>query len=307
MQVRCFAVGGGSGKEKNVQSSADRVLTNPRDTSTPTMTHGSVTKLVLLHFPSIPHLFPPMVSFTCPQCGRTCRNLSGLRQHENSAHGGHAGLSVPVASLQRNYHPNLNGTYKSFGIPLFSPLLAAQRCDRNGAFIPPNTSPELTTPKAENDWSPFTSRVGFELADFLFTDAELSQKKINHILELWAATLVPHSDSAPIANHLDLHWQIDAISLGDVWWEHDYLKYKGPLSAVTHHPEWKTAEYDIWYRDPRQVIKSILARPDFDGHVDYAAYQEFNNGGRQYGNMMSGDWTWRQSVRFTFLTSFPRL
>ena len=187
---------------------------------------------------------------------------------------------------------------------LFLPSLAARRCDRNGVFLPPNTPPELPTPKSENDWSPFTSRAGFELADFLFTDAQLSQKKINHILELWAATLVPHNDSAPIASHLDLHRQIDAINLGDVQWEHNYLKYKGPLPPATHHPEWKTAEYDVWYRDPRQTIKNILERPDFDGHVDYAAYQEFNGEKRQYGNMMSGDWAWRQSVRFVRLT-FP--
>ena len=171
-------------------------------------------------------------------------------------------------------------------------------------FISPNTPPEPLTPKAENDWSPFASRAGFELAEFLFADAQLSQKKINHILELWAATLIPHNDSTPIANHLDLHRQIDTISLGDIQWEHDYLKYTGPLPAETHHPEWKTAEYDIWYRDPRQVIKNILARPDFDGHVDYAAYQEFNREKRQYGNMMSGDWVWRQSVRFMCLISF---
>jgi hypothetical protein len=168
-------------------------------------------------------------------------------------------------------------------------------------FIPPNAPPEAPIPKADNDWSPFTSRAGFELADFLFTDAQLSQRKINHILELWAATLIPHGDSVPISNHLDLHRQIDAIDLGDVQWEHTYLKYEGLLPEATRHPEWKTTEYDIWYRDPRQVIKNILARPDLKGHVDYAAYQEFNGEKRQYGNMMSGDWTWRQSVRFTWL------
>jgi len=247
-----------------------------------------------------------MDSFTCPRCGRTCRNRGGLTQHQNSAHGEHAGLRIPVTELRRNYHPNLDGTCNNFDVPLSYPSLAGRRCDRNGAFVPPNAPPEFPTPKAEDDWSPFASRAGFELADFLFTDAELSQRKINHILELWAATLVPHNDSAPIANHLDLHRQIDVISLGDVQWEHDYLKYKGPLPAATRHPEWKTVEYDIWYRDPREVIKNILARPDFNGHVDYGAYQEFNNEKRQYGNMMSGDWAWRQSVRFACSSSFPR-
>lgn len=144
------------------------------------MTHGSTTKTQhVLQCSFVPHLLPPMVFLTCPQCGCTCKNLSGLRQHENSAHGGHAGLSIPVTDLRRSYHPNLNGMYKAFSIPLFSPLLAACRCDRNGVFVPPNTPPESSTPKVEDDWSPFTSRAGFELADFLFTDMELSQKKIH--------------------------------------------------------------------------------------------------------------------------------
>ena len=278
------------------------------DPLTSTITRGSSTKTRCPFRCSLsPDPLSLMVSFTCPQCGRTCRNLSGLTQHQNSAHGEHAGLSIPVSELRRNHHPYLNGTYNAFDIPLSYTLPPGRRCDKNGVFVSPNAPPELPTPKAEDDWSPFASRAGFELADFLFTDAELSQRKINYILELWAATLVPHNDSAPITNHLNLHRQIDAIGLGNIQWEHEYLKYKGPLPTTTRHPEWKTAEYDVWYRDPREVIKNILARPDFDGHVDYGAYQEFDNEKRQYGNMMSGDWAWRQSVRFVSLSSSPRI
>lgn len=162
--------------------------------------------------------------------------------------------------------------------PYSHPPLAGRHCDKNGVFVPPNTPPDLPIPKAGHDWSPFTSQVGFELADFLFTDAQLSQKKIDHILKIWAATLIPHNDSAPIMNHLALHQQINAIDLSDVQWEHEYLKFKGPLPTAVRHTEWKTSKYDVWYRDPRQVIKNILAHPDFDGHVDYMAYQELNDG-----------------------------
>ena len=66
------------------------------------------------------------------------------------------------------------------------------------------------------------------------------------------------------------------IELGDVRWENVVLKYNGPSPATTHPPEWKTTEYNIWYRNPRQVIKNILANADFDGHIDYMAYREFN-------------------------------
>ena len=57
------------------------------------------------------------------------------------------------------------------------------------------------------------------------------------------------------------------------------------------------AQHDVWHRNPREVIKDILARKDLEGHFNYAAYREINGQQRQYGNMMSGDWAWDQSVR----------
>jgi hypothetical protein len=50
------------------------------------------------------------------------------------------------------------------------------------------------------------------------------------------------------------------------------------------------AEYDVWYRNPRDVIAGMLANTSFDGHIDYTAYHKFDGEKRQYGNMMSGDW-----------------
>ena len=242
--------------------------------------------------------------FTCPQCERRCKSLSGLRRHENSIHQNDPGLNVPVTELRRIYHSNLNGTYNGLDITPFL-LSAGQRCDRHGIPVPPGTLPEVRTVNTNDDWSPFQSRAGFELTEFMFTDSELSRRKIDKILELWAATLVPHGRSPPITNHRDLHRQIDAIELGNVRWENARLKYNGPRPEVTRPPEWKTAEYDVWYRNPRQVITNILSNTDFDGHIDYVAYQEFNGEERQYGNMMSGDWASRQSVRFSCSMFLP--
>jgi hypothetical protein len=149
---------------------------------------------------------------------------------------------------------------------------------------------------ADNDWSPFASRAGFELSEFMSTDAELSRRKIDRLLELWAATLVPHGSRPPIVNARDLHCQIDAIKLGDVEWEKTCLEYNGPRPETTRPPEWKTSKYDVWYRNPREVIKNLLARPDLEGQVDYTPYREFEGERRQYGNFMSGNWSWRQAV-----------
>lgn len=232
--------------------------------------------------------------FTCGQCNQRCKSLSGLKRHHNSVHRLHPGLTAPVIELRKVY---LNGAYNFLSITLFL-FFPGQRCDKDGIPTPPNAPPEVPTVKADDDWSPFTSRAGFEFAEFAFADAELSRRKINKLLDLWAATLIPHGDSPPIANHRDLHQQIDAIKLGTVPWENAYLKYDGPLPEVTRPPEWKTAGYDVWYRNPRDVIKNILASPDFEGHVDYTTYQEFSGEQRQYTNMMSGDWAWQQSVCF---------
>ena len=147
------------------------------------------------------------------------------------------------------------------------------------------------------DWFPFESCVRFELADFVFTEAELSKKKTNRLLELWTATLIHHGIPPPIHDHTDLLRQIDSIPLGNVPWECFCLKYDGPLPETGRPPEWMTTEYEVWSRNPREVIKGILANPEFNGHVDYSTYQEFEDLRRRYSNVMSGDWAWRESVR----------
>ena len=178
-----------------------------------------------------------------------------------------------------------------------SHVLVAKRCDANGEFLTLDEPPVPPASRLDSDWSPFHSRVGFELADFVFTEAELSKKKVNHLLELWAASLVPHGIQPPIANHTELLQQVDSIQLGSISWESFSLSYEGPPPETARPPEWKATEYEVWFRNPRDVIKGILGNPEFNGHIDYSAYREFEDSQRRYSNMMSGDWAWRQSVR----------
>jgi hypothetical protein len=277
--------------------------------SSPTIYPSHVHRLLVTghHLPppplyllvSLTHSFPLPSMFTCSDCGRRCKNPGGLTRHQNSVHNHDPRLAVPVAELQRVYHPDINGAFSKnyFIINVLTHPTKGVRCDQHGTRLPPNSPPEPPTPQANDEWSPFPSHAGFELADFLFSEAELSQKKIDKLLDIWAATLIPHDHVPPIANHQQLHRQIDAIQLGHVKWESITLKHNNPLPTTTRPPEWKTTEYDVWYRNPREVIKTILMNTDFDGHIDYAPYQEFNEGKRQYGDMMSGDWVWRQCVR----------
>ena len=175
----------------------------------------------------------------------------------------------------------------------------AKRCNDCGEFITSEEPPILPATQSDTDWAPFNSRVGFELADFIFTKAELSKKKANHLLKLLAATLVPHGAKPLISDHADLLQQIDSIPLRNVPWERFSLSYDGPPPETTHMPEWKTSEYEVWFCNPRDVIHGILRNPEFNGHIDYATYQEYNDSQHQYSNMMSGHWVQRQSVRCT--------
>jgi hypothetical protein len=175
--------------------------------------------------------------------------------------------------------------------------VAPSECDEQGEFLIPDVPPVPPTERSVTDWSPFNSRVGFELADFIFSEAELSKKKVNCLIELWTATLVPHETLPPFTGHIDLLQQIDLIPLGDVPWESFSLSYDDPPPKSTRPPEWKITEYEVWFRNPCEVIKGILGNPEFDSHIDFSTYQEFEDSQRRYCNMMSGDWAWRQSVR----------
>ena len=170
-------------------------------------------------------------------------------------------------------------------------------CSSDGTFLPPGTPPTPPPPKSGNDWSPFTSRAAFELADLLYTAAPLSNNFIDKLLNIWSATLVPHNDPTPILDHADLHVTIDAIKLRHVPWKSYTVQYNSlrPENAPT--PEWMTTDYQLWYRDPRKVIHDLFRNPDLVDSIDYVPYREFDGDERRYCDFMAGDWAWEQCVR----------
>ena len=172
-------------------------------------------------------------------------------------------------------------------------------CSRNGDFLPPGTPPTPPPPKSTDDWSPFISRAGFELADILYNKVPLSNDNVDKLLNLWHATLVPFDASPPILDHRELHSTIDAIKLGHVPWQSYTAQYNGLRPENGPTPEWMTAKYQVWYRDPRKVIHNIFANPDLVEGIDYVPYHEFKDGKRRYSDFMSGDWAWNQCVRIS--------
>jgi Plavaka transposase len=130
----------------------------------------------------------------------------------------------------------------------------------------------------------------------------MSAGHIDDLLELWAASLARHDDEAPFNSHRDLYETIDSTALGDVQWENFTLRYNNNLPDG-EAPSWMQAEYDVWYRDPRTIIKNLLSNPDFDNEFDYSPVQEYDmEGNRRFHDFMTGDWAWKQAVRSSFIT-----
>jgi Plavaka transposase len=170
-------------------------------------------------------------------------------------------------------------------------------CDKNGNYLPPGTPPPPFDAPPPTDWSPFKSRIHFETSEFIYTRNQMSATDIDTLLGLWADSLLEY-DGVPLFNsHRELYKTIDEAKAGDVPWSSFKVKYEGPL-PVEEPPSWMLTEYDVWYRDPHEVVKNMLANTDFDGEMDPAPFRHYNiNGDREYQNFMSADWAWNQAVR----------
>ena len=163
-------------------------------------------------------------------------------------------------------------------------------------FLSPEALPIPSPQKSGNDWSPFSSHAGFELVDLLFKKAELSQPHVDHLLSLWSVTLAPHGDVPPVADHHDLHAQIDSIKLGSMPWKSWTGQYQGHRPKDSVPPSWMDEKYQLLYRDPRKVVRNILANPDFNISLDRIPYRDFQDGKCCYCDFMSGNWAWNQCV-----------
>ncbi|KIO02519.1 hypothetical protein M404DRAFT_27765 [Pisolithus tinctorius Marx 270] len=198
-----------------------------------------------------------MIPCTKPGCRRWFRNKLGLTQHVNVYHPVFPLINIPVQVEQpdqvpspeeeqfqfrlddddysdpstspsnptllaefvgqgnkyyRNYHPNLTG----------------QPCDSSGNPLPVGqSSPQTPSEKQPNDWLPYSSRLEFELADFLFTRSQMSAANINELLDLWNATLLSAGSQPIFKDSTEMYKTIDRTILGDVQWENFCISYTG--------------------------------------------------------------------------------
>lgn len=150
-----------------------------------------------------------------------------------------------------------------------------------------------------DDFYPFNDRVHFELGDFFYRRNEISQKAFDDLMQLWAATL-PSGTPPPFADHKDLLNCIDSIPHGEVPWQSFTVGYTGPLPEGDI-PPWMEAEYDVWFRCPREIARNQLSNPMFANEMDWAPKRVFDkHGKREWSDFMSGNWAWRQAVSYTF-------
>ena len=62
-----------------------------------------------------------------------------------------------------------------------------------------------------------------------------------------------------------------------------------------------TSAHDVWFRDPRLVVRNMIDNPNYGDQFDSAPTQTFNSKGhRQYQDFMTGDWVWEEAVCFYY-------
>jgi hypothetical protein len=135
----------------------------------------------------------------------------------------------------------------------------------------------------------------------------MSAGDIDFLLGLWGASLAIHDDEPPFSKAKHLYETIDSTPLGDSGWESFALLYNGHR-PVGNTPPWMEAEYDVWFRDPRDLVHNLLSNSDFKSSFDYSPYQEHTTTGiHRFQDFMSGNWAWNQAVGLQYSVGGPVL
>ena len=162
--------------------------------------------------------------------------------------------------------------------------------------MPNGTEPEPHQAKSKDDWSPYGSHLEFKLANFLYTRSQMSASDINTLLDMWAASLIEAGKRPLFSDYKQMYQTIDNTELGDVKWQSFAVKYTGDQGPDP--APWMNDHYDVWFRDPHEVVCNMLANPEFADDMDYRPFREYDakTSTRHWQDFMLGDWAWRQAV-----------
>jgi hypothetical protein len=184
--------------------------------------------------------------------------------------------------------------------------MAGTPCDINGDDLAPEEA--AAPPLSHQDehqtspWHPFADQGHFRLADFVFRQNQMPAAQFDELMHIWAdinGSEGGYGKPPPFANKEDLHDTIDAISQGDIPWQSLTVQHADAEHLVGDPaaPQWKVAEYDVWFRDPRMLLRNQLSNPAFKDSFDYAPRQVYDDSHeRVWGDFMTGNWAWNQCV-----------
>ncbi|KAI6141325.1 hypothetical protein BKA82DRAFT_28768 [Pisolithus tinctorius] len=217
-------------------------------------------------------MFPPATEYDIPTPGhQELGNVNGDGDDSDSLGWERESLGPefvgPVGRTYRNFHPGLN----------------AQRCDASGQYLSDDAPPPLSVERSSDDWSPFRNRLEFELADFLFRQAEMPAKKIDTLLEIWATSLLALCGEPLFANQKDLYRVIDSTSVGEM-----------DKAAI-----WLLGCSTVTMYGIKIHVKSSTMSLLAIGRIDYVPYWEYDstNNQRRWEDFMSGAWAWNEADR----------
>jgi hypothetical protein len=124
----------------------------------------------------------------------------------------------------------------------------------------------------------------------------MSAGHIDELMQIWSSM---HPNS-PYASHGELYEVLDSIQDGDGPWQSftmNHPNFTGNPEVDNDLPSWQRADYDVWFRDPRNVLKNQLSNQKFKDGIDYAPKIFFGDKNEQiFENFMSGNWAWKQCV-----------
>jgi hypothetical protein len=180
-------------------------------------------------------------------------------------------------------------------------------CDQTGTFLPAGAQPPPWNNPSRTDYALYSSLESFKLADLLFQRNQMLQHQIDDLMQIWACTL-PVGHDPPFSGAADMYNTIDSTELGNIPWRSFTISYHAK-DGEDCEASWKLKSFNVWFRDPHEVVKSQLARRDFADKMDFAPKEitKSDTNVRHYQNFMSGQWAWEQAVWFKLFSLFNTL
>ena len=144
----------------------------------------------------------------------------------------------------------------------------------------------------------FDSRASFKLADLLYSQVQMLAGNISELMEImgeWVRTQFDLDAEPPFADAKDMYATIDETELGHITWHSFTISFNaGEDDDPSDDTPWKRKSYNVWFRDPKDLLKVQLGKHDFGNKMDFAPKEVRNKEtkARIYGNFMSGAWAW---------------